>query len=56
MGLFQPNVEQPEFLIWGVFKGPAGPYRCLETFLPTVGWFSVVPDPTRMGVFSGIER
>ena len=40
----------------GVFKGPAGLYGCLEAFLPTMGVFSVVPDPTRMGVFSGVER
>ena len=29
----------------GVFKGPAGLYGCLEAFLPTMGVFSVVPDP-----------
>ena len=42
--------------IWGMFKGPAGPYGCLVAFLPTMGVFSVVPYPTRMGVFSGVER
>ena len=36
--------------------GPAGLYGCLESFLPTMGMFSVVPDPTPMGVFSGVER
>ena len=50
---FQPNVEQPGFLLWGVFYGP---YGCLEAFLPTMCVFSVIPDPTRMGVFSGVER
>ena len=56
---FQPHVEQPGFPIGGggrVFKGPAGPYGRLEAFLPTKGVFSVAPDPTRMGVFSGVER
>ena len=33
---FQPNVEQPGFPIWGMFKGPAGLYGCLEAFLPTM--------------------
>ena len=36
-------------------KGPLGPYGCLEAFLPTMGVFSVVPDPIRMVVFSGVE-
>ena len=40
----------------GGVKGPAGPYGCLEAFLPTLGVFSVVPDPIRMVVFSGVER
>ena len=53
---FQPNVEQPGIPIWGMFKGPAGLYGCLEAFLPTMGVFSVFPDPTRMVVFSGVER
>ena len=50
---FQPNVEQPGFLIRGVFKGPAGSYGYFEAFLPTMGVFSIIPDPTLMGAFSG---
>ena len=49
---FQLNVEQPGFLIWMVFKGLAGPYWCLEEFLLTMGVFSVVSDPTHMGLYS----
>ena len=52
---FQPNVK-PGFAIWGVFKDPAGPYGCLEAFLPTMDGFSVVLEPTSMGVFSRVER
>ena len=40
----------------GVFKGPVGLYGCLEGFLPTMGVFSVFPDPTHMGVFSGVDK
>ena len=50
---FQPNIEQPGFPILGVLRGTAGPYGCMEAFLPTMGVFSVVPDPTSMGVFPG---
>ena len=32
--------------------GPAGPYWCFEVFLPTMGVFSVVSDPTHMGMYS----
>ena len=48
--------KMPFFCSQEGVKGPAGPYGCLEAFLPTIGVFSVFPDPTRMGVFSGVER
>ena len=40
----------------GVFKGSAGLYGCFETFLPTMGVFLVVPDPTHIGVSQGSSR
>ena len=52
---FQPNVEQPGFSIWGCLRALLGRMR-FEAFLVTMGVFSVVPDPTRMDVFSGVER
>ena len=39
----------------GCFR-PCWAIWVLEGILPTMGVFSVVPDPTRMGVFSGVER
>ena len=38
-----------------MLKGPPGPCGCFEEFLPTMGVFSVFPNPTRMDVFSRVE-
>ena len=52
---FRPNVEQPGFPKWGVPMGSAGPYGCFDAFLPSMGVFSVVPDPTPVITVQGVK-
>ena len=39
----------------GVLMGSAGPYGCFDAFLPSMGVFSVVPDPTPVITVQGVK-